>query len=476
MNCGNYIYQNNGSAGGIVVSADGTNSVVDLSGLQVFTGSAGGAMCGSQMQPSNGGQILVPNLGSASGLSLYVAGGMTFSLPSLTNFVNGSFFNSCTFQATGAGSLLDMPALQTITGPYYAQCYLRLQALQGARLNLKNVTAMYCGNYIYQNNGSAGGIVVSADGTNSAVDLSGLQVFTASAGGAAVGSLMQSSTGGQIIISNLVNATALSFDANGTNSIIYLTGLLTYTGPGTLSQENGGLIMLNTNTAYSGVNLRLAPAFITGPQSHFTVGTGLTVTYSIAVSASTPVYFQWYSNSVPIAGGTGSTLVLNNAQPSWSGNGYSVVVSNAYGTATSPVATLTIPTAPLYTSVSGSGVIQVSPSAANYYLGQTFTLTAIPGPYNAFGGWSDAYPGNPRSIVINSNNYYTASFTNTVPPMGVMQLSGQTVVAYPLAGTNYTLMTTTNLATGPWVPATNGVPLAAFMFTNDAPARFYQLR
>jgi len=265
--------------------------------------------------------------------------------------------------------------------------------------------------------------------------------------------------------------------ADGTNSLITLTNLQSFSGgrSSALIQENGGLILLNSNGIYS-ISVQLAPTILSAPQSVFTVGSGLTVIYSIAVSTSAPAYFQWYSNSVPIAGGTGSTLVLNNAQPAWSGSGYSVVVSNAYGSATSPVTIPAIPTEPLYTPVSGNGQIQVAPEAASYYLGQTFTLTAVPGRYSAFAGWSDANPNNPRTIVINTNNVYTALFTNTVPPVNIAQAGGQLVVFYPNSGTNYTLMTTTNLATGPWVPATNGVPVTAFAFSNTAPAQFYQLQ
>jgi hypothetical protein len=35
---------------------------------------------------------------------------------------------------------------------------------------------------------------------------------------------------------------------------------------------------------------------------------------------------------------------------------------------------------------------------------------------------------------------------------------------------------TTNLATGPWWPATSGVPSIAFTFTNNLPAAFFRLQ
>jgi hypothetical protein len=54
--------------------------------------------------------------------------------------------------------------------------------------------------------------------------------------------------------------------------------------------------------------------------------------------------------------------------------------------------------------------------------------------------------------------------------------NGQAIVLWPAsAGTNFTLETATNVA-GPWVPATNGVPQNAFIFSNTAPDVFFRLQ
>lgn len=67
--------------------------------------------------------------------------------------------------------------------------------------------------------------------------------------------------------------------------------------------------------------------------------------------------------------------------------------------------------------------------------------------------------------------------TNSYPPLMVGTGGGQILIYWPLsAGTNYTVETTTNLSTGPWVPATNGAPVAAFVYTNQGPAVFFRLR
>lgn len=60
--------------------------------------------------------------------------------------------------------------------------------------------------------------------------------------------------------------------------------------------------------------------------------------------------------------------------------------------------------------------------------------------------------------------------------MNIVQVGGQAVVLYPMSGSNCILMTTTNLTTGPWVPATNGVSVMAVTFTNTGPGAFFQLQ
>jgi hypothetical protein len=75
-----------------------------------------------------------------------------------------------------------------------------------------------------------------------------------------------------------------------------------------------------------------------------------------------------------------------------------------------------------------------------------------------------------QSLALNVIN------TN-IPTLSVGTASGQIIVLWPAsAGTNYTLEMTTNLSTGPWVPATNGVPQNAYLFTNSSPAVFFRLQ
>jgi hypothetical protein len=71
--------------------------------------------------------------------------------------------------------------------------------------------------------------------------------------------------------------------------------------------------------------------------------------------------------------------------------------------------------------------------------------------------------------------------TTNLPPLTVGTSTStngeQIIVLWPAsAGTNFTVQMTTNLLTGPWVPATNGVPSIAYTFTNNLPAAFFRLQ
>ncbi|NBQ70127.1 MAG: hypothetical protein EBU46_15370, partial [Nitrosomonadaceae bacterium] len=66
-----------------------------------------------------------------------------------------------------------------------------------------------------------------------------------------------------------------------------------------------------------------------------------TATFNVGVTGLPQLQFQWYFNSVPVAGATNQTLVLSNLNLSQSGN-YSVSISNAVMTVTSSQAVLTV--------------------------------------------------------------------------------------------------------------------------------------
>ena len=58
-----------------------------------------------------------------------------------------------------------------------------------------------------------------------------------------------------------------------------------------------------------------------------------TVQFLVTVAGTPPFYYQWYSNSVALAGGTNATLILNNISASSAGS-YAVTITNQFGRAT----------------------------------------------------------------------------------------------------------------------------------------------
>jgi uncharacterized repeat protein (TIGR03803 family) len=83
-----------------------------------------------------------------------------------------------------------------------------------------------------------------------------------------------------------------------------------------------------------------APAITTQPQSQ-TAQVGSNVAFSVVANGWPAPNYQWQFNGQKLAGRTAASLSLTNVQFANAG-GYSVVVTNAYGSVTSAVAQLTV--------------------------------------------------------------------------------------------------------------------------------------
>jgi uncharacterized repeat protein (TIGR01451 family) len=89
------------------------------------------------------------------------------------------------------------------------------------------------------------------------------------------------------------------------------------------------------------------PSITTQPQS-LTVIVGNSANFLAAASGSAPLSYQWRLNGTNLANANGPSLDISSAQPSDAGN-YSLVVTNAAGSVTSLVATLTVVVPPTVT-------------------------------------------------------------------------------------------------------------------------------
>ena len=111
----------------------------------------------------------------------------------------------------------------------------------------------------------------------------------------------------------------------------------------------------------------LPPSIVTPPQTQ-TVIVGSTVTFSVAASGSQPLSYQWKCNGVNISGATSANYTIFNVQTSQAGN-YTVVMSNAGGTATSATAVLTVNVLPSITAQPQNRTVTAGKSV-------TFSVTA----------------------------------------------------------------------------------------------------
>ena len=187
------------------------------------------------------------------------------------------------------------------------------------------------------------------------------------------------------------------------------------------------------------------PAISQQPVSQ-TVVAGANVLFSAATTGSSPLYYQWYFNGGVLAGGTTASLWVSNAQPAQAG-GYSVVVTNGAGSATSTVATLTVIVPP---SLTQQPVSQSAVEGANVLFSCAATGTAPLNYQWYFGGvpiagatassvWvsnvQPAQAGGYDVVVTNTGGSVASSvatLTVVVPPAITQSPASQTV----LAGTN----------------------------------------
>jgi len=88
------------------------------------------------------------------------------------------------------------------------------------------------------------------------------------------------------------------------------------------------------------LTVNIPAGIATQPQSQ-SVATGQIANFNVTPSGTGPFVYQWNLNAAPLPGATNQALTLNTVYATNAG-GYTVVVSNSWGSATSAVVTLTI--------------------------------------------------------------------------------------------------------------------------------------
>jgi Bacterial Ig domain/Putative Ig domain/Immunoglobulin domain/Immunoglobulin I-set domain len=149
--------------------------------------------------------------------------------------------------------------------------------------------------------------------------------------------------------------------ANGTAPLTYqwlknganLTGATSaaYTTPAAASSDNGSkfdVVVTNSagtvtsSSAMLTVNAAATAPSITTQPVNQSVTAGQTATFSVTASGTAPLTYQWNKNGAAISGATASSYTTPATTSSDNGAQFTVVVSNASGSATSNAATLAV--------------------------------------------------------------------------------------------------------------------------------------
>src|SRR5437660_1095842 len=203
----------------------------------------------------------------------------------------------------------------------------------------------------------------------------------------------------------MANGTApltYQWQKNGTN-IAGVTSA-SYTTSATTTSDSGStfdVVVSNSagpatsNPATLTVNTAaVAPAITTQPANQ-TVTAGQTATFSVAASGTAPLSYQWKKNGTAVSGATSASYTTPASSSSDNGALFNVVVSNASGSVTSNIATLTVNAASATLQVTTTQLAGATLSGA-----YSATLSASGGttPY----AWSLASGSLPTGLTLSS--------------------------------------------------------------------------
>ncbi len=235
----------------------------------------------------------------------------------------------------------------------------------------------------------------------------------------------------------------MSNDSNGTGSDVTAM-LVTNVSHGTLTlNANGGFTYLpathfygtdsfsyrdidsstNSNVATVTLTVLAPPAITNQPQSQW-VPSNSVANFSVGVSGSIPMRYQWWFQGALMAGATNSTLTISNVQGQNIGS-YSVVATNTAGSATSAVAVLSIYQPPSAATLAATNVTArsarlnavVNPqgTVTSYYFkyGATTNYGSFTATNNLPAGTNTAPVGVPiTSLEAGSVYYYSVIAVN----------------------------------------------------------------
>ena len=158
---------------------------------------------------------------------------------------------------------------------------------------------------------------------------------------------------------------------------------------------------VTSNSATATISAGVAPIITSQPQSQ-TIGYFSNAGVNVTAAGSPPLSYQWYKDGVAIANATSSGYNINSAIPSYAG-GYSVAVSNAFGSATSNAATITVaPVVPPQIASQPQGLVIGAGLQASF-------IVSASGSANLTYQWS-----KDGQAIVGANNY--SYYVNSAAP------------------------------------------------------------
>lgn len=223
-----------------------------------------------------------------------------------------------------------------------------------------------------------------------------------------------------------------------------------YTTPVTALADNGASFTVTVTNAQGAATSNAAvltvqapPVFTTQPVGSTTVTAGAAVTFTAAATGNPTPTYQWFKGTTLLTGQTAATLTITSATLADAGS-YTVVATNALGTATSNAAVLVVNQTPVFTTQPASQTV-IAPASATF----TAAASGFPAPTYQWqkGGAAIAGATNATYTIATTSladaATYTCVATNSlgsatsngavltvqVPPTITTQPTGTTVTA-----------------------------------------------
>jgi len=251
------------------------------------------------------------------------------------------------------------------------------------------------------------------------------------------------------------------------------------------------VVMTNSKVIYA--TFGVVPTVIISPTNQ-TVLAGSNVLITATASGPVPLTYQWQNNLGPVTGATNASITISNISSSNPTN-YSVLVTNAFGSVTSAVATVTVIGVPVITNQPAALTVVTNGHGASFTVGASGAPTLayqwrlngakVSGAMGAAITVTNAFPQNAGNYtVVITNNFGSVTSSPaalTVLPVGIVApsklVNGQYQLTFDTAvGVTYTVQYSTDLKT--WAPLLtfggNGNPMT---LTDPAgsPQRFYRI-